>query len=562
MDESPMAMTGISRWLLFLALVLSPLAVEAGPAQELKAGAAALKRHQTNEAVTIFTRLINKRGATPAQKAAAYGGRCLARQKIGLTKNDRKVLRKAVIDCTQAIELKASHYQPHRTRGNARLALGEMKSAIRDFTSAVQVDPNDYLSYQGRGMAYARQGEEAKARKDYDTAIRLKPENPWSYFNRGKLHSEYRRYQKAVDDFSEFIRFKPDYEPVFLERGKARMLRGHYQQAIADFYESLRLKPVNNAMAYGFRGMALFLLSRYQEAEEDFRTVLASHPGDLEIRLWLFMSMERRGKSGKSAFTKTALDNPSQGWPDVLISHLMGRVGTDQVVKTAKRTLDIRQRRLREVQASFFLGQKAIIDGSQPQAEKWFNRGVATKKTDAIYFFASKQGLKFLGSGEPKPSLKKPPTQSDAELAQARQSRKSASKPAPAATKETTAATGESRVSSHKSVSSTKSTKAATRQPTAAAKKSKSAAKSATLKAGFAFKVASFREADNAQNAIQQVTRLGFPGFIEKVKVRGHLYQRVWVGPFKREQDAWKARERIRRLPGRYPGRVLYRQAP
>lgn len=76
-------------------------------------------------------------------------------------------------------------------------------------------------------------------------------------------------------------------------------------------------------------------------------------------------------------------------------------------------------------------------------------------------------------------------------------------------------------------------------------------------KGKFAFRVGSFRNTENADRALANVSRKRFPVYIQKVMVNNQPHIRVWAGPFKSNTEATKAHQRMEEMPNSEPGPVM-----
>ncbi|MBF0341991.1 MAG: tetratricopeptide repeat protein, partial [Magnetococcales bacterium] len=329
----------------------------------LKSASDALARDAIEEADQLNTKVINASDASRGQRALAFSGRCATRYKQGLNARNPAMIPQAISDCDRAIELKSDLQQAYRIRGVALLSAGHPDRASEDLSVAVALNPEDHLAFQNRALALAKLGRSREAMAELDAAIRLKPDHPWSYYNRGRLRMAQGDYETAIDDFIAFIRFKRDHEEVYRLRGMSRLLTGLPQQAVADFYEALRLKPANNPEALHARGMAFYLLDRHAEAETDLNQALQMQPHRVETRLWLFLARQRLNKVGRELLTDGTVKRDGKSWPEALIGVFLGDMPPEKGLELARQNDDPAEKRLRENQTLFLLGQKARVEG-------------------------------------------------------------------------------------------------------------------------------------------------------------------------------------------------------
>ena len=87
-----------------------------------------------------------------------------------------KNYRKAINDCSRALELNPGSVAAYNNRGLALYALGEVRKALSDFTRAITVNPMYPDSYRHRGIVYFETGNSVKAMEDFQKATRLDDE--------------------------------------------------------------------------------------------------------------------------------------------------------------------------------------------------------------------------------------------------------------------------------------------------------------------------------------------------------------------------------------------------
>lgn len=524
--------------------------VRAGIDETLHDGAQSLRDLNLDQAIAAFTQVLDNPEANRDQRVTAYSGRCAAHYRISLDRRDREMTRQAIGDCDRAIELKSNHQYSFRLRGTAYLTIGEPARALDDLNVAAALETEDHLTLQNRGLANAKLGNIQAAIADFNIAIHLKPTHPWSYYNRGRLYAAQGDHEKAIRDFTTFLGHKPLYDPAFLHRGRSHMLLGRYQLAVADFYESLRLKPDDNPASHAYRGVSLFMLARYQEAVADFRAVMDHWAGNMENRMWLFLALERLGKPGQEAFAGLRTDLDTRTWPGVMIAFLQGRLPVHKTLAAVRRTDDPAERRDRESLLLFFLGERALMAGRPERARKWFEQ-VKDDPADrpAIYHAVRHelQALPVATKQEAAPPAVTPPASAPptvtvgvAAVGPASQGRSEAPKAAQPPVQAQPEAVQAAAVPGPRRLPS-----APTRSSSAEHPPGK-----------FVFKVASFHESANAEDAIQEAKELGYPVYAQEVTVHDQLYQRVWVGPFGTLEEAQQARARVRAMPGRTPSAI------
>jgi tetratricopeptide (TPR) repeat protein len=184
---------------LFCAVMFAQAAL-ASSGGELKAGYAAVLRHQYDEAIARLTAAIETGDLHPKDQALAY------------------------------------HW-----RGAEYLHKGEDAAAILDFNRALALDPTLATAYSDRGVAHRRQGHYELAVADYTEAIRLWPNwHDW-YLNRGLAYEALGRHDDAIADFTKAVFYAPRLAKGYLLRAGAHADNNDLSEAAADIRQAMRI---------------------------------------------------------------------------------------------------------------------------------------------------------------------------------------------------------------------------------------------------------------------------------------------------------------------------------
>jgi tetratricopeptide (TPR) repeat protein len=103
--------------------------------ETVEKGYLAYRRGDYDEAITIFTVIIRRRGLTVKERAVSY----LLR---GEAKREKGELDEAVFDFTRAINQWPNYPQAIFFRGQVLVRLNRFSEALADLTRAVELDPN------------------------------------------------------------------------------------------------------------------------------------------------------------------------------------------------------------------------------------------------------------------------------------------------------------------------------------------------------------------------------------------------------------------------------------
>ncbi|MBF0437023.1 MAG: tetratricopeptide repeat protein [Magnetococcales bacterium] len=535
----------------------------------LLAGAEALGRENLEQAIEQFTQAIDAGSGTREQTVAAFEGRCAALYKKSLIKNDTDLTKGAIADCSRSLEFKSDHQRSYRLRGTARLTLGDAARALEDLNVAQALNPQDYLTLQNRGLALARSGQPERAIDDFNQAIKIKPTHIWSYYNRGRLYAALGRHERAVDDFSHFIRHRHDYEAAFLYRGRSWLASGAYQQALVDLHESLRLKPEANAEAHYWIGVGLYLLERYDEALADFEEVRQLDDTRVVNALWLYLTRERLGKPGRDAFAGIRNLKEDTHWPGAMVAHMMERGSAETVLVAAAEGEgegDGQSNEETKNLALFILGELALIKHQPIQENTWFPQ-LAAKDPGLPWVHAALWRTRDL----PKPksvagtdSPRKTPVIVDPIITG---SEDLDERTGPPTVRPDSPLTSGAPIKSKLALSTTppQSARAITEkreepvQEVATITPENKAKRTPHVPGTYAFKLAAYESTEHVDQALAEISRLNLPVYLQDFQIKEHSYLRVWVGPFKTEEQAMAAWKRVKALPGANPSAVRKR---
>lgn len=563
-----------ARMILLACLIATPGLATETDNEFLAKAAESLNREELDLALEQFGHAIKASGGDREQLASAYEGRCAALYKKGLLNNNKALTREAISDCNKAVEAKADHQRAYRLRGTAHLTIGDTFRALDDLNVAQSLDPQDPLTLQNRGLALARVGQIEKAIADFNHSIQIKSDNYWSYYNRGRLYSTQGRHDNAIDDFSSFIRFRRDYEPAYLHRGKSWLSTGAYQQSLVDLYESLRLKPQDNGAALFLRGVSLYLLERYDEALPDFEEVVRLDNLDAVNAMWLFLARERLGKPGGEAFAGNTNLKESDQWPGIMIAYMQGHSQPESVLAATQTQEGSRRPGETENLALFFMGEMASLKKLPTGENTWFTKLLNKDKGDpwvhAAVWRTRDIPAAEMARTEPEPSQVPEATKIPVDVAQVdgppavRVNNPLSSGP-PIKTNRpmytthplNTVQAVQISLPAEDAVPAKSPMQAPEEDATPPTKTVKP--RSPHVPGSYAFKLASFESTEHADQALAEMSGIKLPVYLQDFSVNDHSYLRVWVGPFKTENQATEAWTKVGSLPGRNPSSVRQR---
>ncbi|MBF2067606.1 MAG: tetratricopeptide repeat protein [Calothrix sp. C42_A2020_038] len=233
-----------------------------------RSGVEQLQRGNYQQAVVELTNAIEIK----KDYAGAYSNRCLAYLQLEDYQN-------AVTDCNQSINLAPENIESYINRGIAYYRLGNFIAAIDDNNSVLRRKPQDFRAYYNRGIATAALKNYNDAILDYHRALSLVPETP-SYLSAdiyndlGLAKFYLHDLHSATNYFTLAIRLNPKSELAYFNRGCTCGKNGDNLGAVHDFSNVVRLNP-SNAQAYVNRGIAYHNLGYEQAGLSDLRTAAA-----------------------------------------------------------------------------------------------------------------------------------------------------------------------------------------------------------------------------------------------------------------------------------------------
>ncbi|MBI2933739.1 MAG: tetratricopeptide repeat protein [Planctomycetes bacterium] len=230
----------------------------------------------------------------------------------------------AIMDFTQALEIRPKYVLAHVYRGDAAMKLGETAAAEADYSKAIALDPASSLACEQRAELRRMSKDRKGAIADLTRAIELDPNNAWAYAQRGFVHAQEGDYEAAVADCNKATEVDSQYAFGYFYRAETYFLQKDHDRALTDAArglelgpsilgymlkakvlaakndlegsleastEALRVTPSMNeafyvADAHAIRGHALLSLSRPQEALADLDEALRIGPPSWPNREW------------------------------------------------------------------------------------------------------------------------------------------------------------------------------------------------------------------------------------------------------------------------------------
>ncbi len=174
----------------------------------------------------------------------------------------------------------------------------------------------------------------------------------------------------------------PNAVDVLPVRGAAKELAGRHEEALKDFQAAA--SKGDDSMP-----LAIALLHARKGAHQKAIAALRKHllevrPDDDYATVWMLLLQARLKQDiKKPAKTfRTARGDAIDPWANSIIAFALGEISEADLTSKANGTTDKLLRRARHCEASFYMGQKALIDGDRAKAkarfEKTISFGIAT----------------------------------------------------------------------------------------------------------------------------------------------------------------------------------------
>lgn len=294
----------------------------------------------------------------------------------------RKQFPQAAADFDAALKLDGPSVRGYYLLGTAHMGNGDGDAAIADFTAALKLSPREIAVLNDRANAYFAKRDWDRALADYTAAISVDPKNPILYHNRGEIWRITNDLRRASDDFDTAIRLKPDYESAYIRRGFVRVAQRDFLKALTDFDKAVQINP-NSPGTLSQRGIARFYAGRYRESENDLVISVAGAPRNAYGVLWLYLARLHQGKDEITALRDQSHILNLTVFPGPIIRFYLGEIGVNDVMTAAQKG-SLQEQREQLCEASFYLGEEALMRGNRDEAVRLFRQAMGTNLT---YFY-------------------------------------------------------------------------------------------------------------------------------------------------------------------------------
>lgn len=295
-----------------------------------------------------------------------------------------KEFAKAIADLNRAISIEPKNASFLSMRGLAYYGLKNFEMAEEDFGRSIEVMPEYVLYYYRRAKARAERGKYDATLEDLNQAIAIEPDYEAALHFRGIIYLRINRLDEALRDFNRILELNPESWDGFYFRAQTYMMMGRFAESLVELNKVMSLTPGNTDVR-GEVGKVLFLLERYEEAAVELSHVAAD---DTYGQLYLALAQEHLGEPGFKNLGQKIAGTEKLTWPILLGKYFVG--ATDkEAIDYYSRVGKIGQPMNGACEASFFLGEHALVQHDNQNATANFEKALELCAVESIYYVAS-----------------------------------------------------------------------------------------------------------------------------------------------------------------------------
>jgi Flp pilus assembly protein TadD len=227
----------------------------------------------------------------------------------GLRKGGR--LRKADELCGQLLKIKPGHADVLHLRALIAHDGGDEETAIDFMGQAVAANGNEAHLHWNLAEMCRRAGRLDEALEASRRAHALEPQSPRALNTLGTTLCSRKEYQEATAHLEQAIAFAPQYASPRVSLSHALAALERPAEALSAINEAIRLDP-KDPRAFHNRGLILYELHRFEEAEADWRHALALDSTLLDARIAL------TGSRGIALYKMGQFNEAEAKWKEAL----------------------------------------------------------------------------------------------------------------------------------------------------------------------------------------------------------------------------------------------------
>ena len=240
----------------------------------------------------------------------------------------------------------------------------EYDAAIEDCDEALKLDPSNAGAFIERGLAFYGKGQLDRAIQDYDQAISLDPKSVSAFHNRANAYYSKGQYDRAIQDYDQAIGLYPTLARSINGRGFADFSAGRFGAAARDFAQSLAYTQPRGVLPY--------------------------------VVLWLHLARARDGQEDTQEFMRNAARLDLRAWPGPVVASYLKQMTAQQVMEAAQSGDETMQQE-RGCEASFYLGEDAVLRHKTAEALRLLRQAHETCPVRFVEYEAAAAELKRLG---------------------------------------------------------------------------------------------------------------------------------------------------------------------
>ena len=275
--------------------------------------------------------------------------------------------------------------------GSFRLDIRECSIALADPALA---DASRASLRAMRGRAYMESGALDAAVADFDAALVLNPASAFALTERGRARHKAGDNEAALRDYDAALSLSPQYAIAMRNRGVAHLFTGRLEEAAADFdtaIAAVRYDPSSIAL----RGIVRYLQGDDARAAADISTTLEQSYPWPQGALWRYLAQRRSGMDGQADLRRYREAMKPGAWPIPLIKTFLGEQDTDAALAAARQA-PAADRSRQILEAGFYLGERARLNGDVDTARKLLEAVIAEGPKDAVERAAAKHAISTL----------------------------------------------------------------------------------------------------------------------------------------------------------------------
>jgi lipoprotein NlpI len=277
--------------------------------------------------------------------------------------------------------------------GNPDEVLQACTAAIQ---SGILSETNRRAAYNDRGIAYRNKDDFDSAIADFNSALAINPNDDKVLNNRGAAYMYKGDNDRAIQDYDRAIMLNPDYFIAIKNRGAAYVNKGDYDRALKDYDRALELNP-QHPFALQTRGILHFFMGDFAGALQDETSAMQADPTDGYSVIWLYLAQSRSGIKGQSQLADNSANLQLTKWPGPVIQVYLGKANPEGLVALGKAS-NPKYAVDRTCEANFYLGERALLNGSKDEARREFQAAVATGAKTNFEYRGAQVELERLGA--------------------------------------------------------------------------------------------------------------------------------------------------------------------